>query len=105
MVELVAQFAAALDAMRPVDDRAVARATPMRSDLLGPLVRRVHRVRPTDRIVIVGFRPAELVDALVEELRRLERGGAVEIDHLIESAVERPLCRSAIVTDDIVDQR
>ncbi len=48
--------------LRPVDDRAVAGAAEVRGDLLGPLVRRVHRVRPADRVVVVGLRPAELVD-------------------------------------------
>ena len=59
--EVASDLAARLDARRPVDDRAVARAAPVRGDLLGPLVGRVHRVRPADRVVVVGLRPAELV--------------------------------------------
>ena len=35
-------------------------------------IRRVHRVRPTHRVVVVGLDAAELVDALRQELRRLE---------------------------------
>ena len=63
VMELGADLALALDSLRPVHDRAVARAAPVRGDLLGPLVRRVHGVRPADRVVVVGFRPAQLVDA------------------------------------------
>ena len=72
---------------RPVDDRAVAGAAPVRGDLLGPLVRRVHRVRPADRVVVVGLGRAEHVDPRGHELGRLEPGGAVEDDQLVEAAV------------------
>ena len=48
--------------VRPVDDGAITRPAPMRGDLLGPLVRRIHGVRPTDRVVIVGVRSAQLVE-------------------------------------------
>ena len=105
VVELRADLALALDPLGPVDDRAVARAAPVRRDLLGPLVGRVHRVRPAHRVVVVGFRPAELVDPRHQEFRRLERGGAVEVDHLVVGAVERALGRRAVVADDVVDQR
>ena len=60
--ELGADLALRLDAGGPVHDGAVARAAPVRGDLLGPLVGRVHRVRPADRVVVVGRRRAELVD-------------------------------------------
>ena len=73
VVELVADLALGLDAVRPVDDRAVAGAAPVRGDLLGPLVRRVHRVRPADRVVVVGLGRAELVDPRRHELGRLQR--------------------------------
>ena len=61
-----------LEAGGPVHDRAVARPAEVRGDLLGPLVRRVHRVRPADRVVVVGVRAAELVEPLDHELRRLD---------------------------------
>ena len=64
VVELRADLALGLDALRPVDDRAVAGAAPVRGDLLGPLVGRVHRVRPADGVVVVGLGPAELVEPL-----------------------------------------
>ena len=72
VMELAADLALRLDAVRPVHDRAVARAAPVRRDLLGPLVGRVHRVRPADRVVVVGVRPAEVVDLRRQELGRLE---------------------------------
>ncbi len=89
----------------PVHDRAVAGAAPVRGDLLGPLVRRVHRVRPADRVVVVGLRRAELVDPLGHELGRLQRAGAVERDQLVEAAVHAALGARAVVADDVVDER
>ena len=87
------------------DDRAVARAAPVRGDLLGPLVGRVHRPRPADREVVVGRRRTELVDLRDHELGRLERAHAVEVGHLVEGALERALGRRAVVADDHVDER
>lgn len=59
--ELRADLAGLLDPFGPGDDQAVASAAEVRGDLLGPLKRRVHRVRPADGIVVVGRRPAEIV--------------------------------------------
>ena len=95
----------ALMPARPVDDRAVARPAPVRGDLLRPLVRRVHRVRPADRVVVVGVRRAEVVDPRDHELRRLEPEGAVQDDELVEAAVRRAFGGGAVVADDVVDQR
>ena len=105
MMELAADLALRLDAFRPVHDRAVARAAPVRRDLLGPLVGRVHRVRPADGIVVVGVRPAEDIDLRRQELGGLERAQAVEDGHLVEAAVRRAFGRRAVVADDQVDQR
>ena len=105
VMELVAQLAARLDARGPVHDRAVARPAPVRGDLLGPLVRRVHRVRPADRVVVVGLRRPELVDPLGHELGRLQRAGAVERDQLVEAAVHATLGARPVVADDVVDER
>ena len=91
--------------VRPVHDRAVARAAPVRRHLLGPLVGRVHRVRPADRVVVVGIRPAEEVDLRREELGRFDVRHAVQRRHLVEAAVRRAFGRRAVVADDQVDQR
>ena len=69
VMELRADLALRLDALGPVHDRAVAGAAEVRSDLLGPLVRRVHRVRPAHRVVVVGLGAAELVERARQELR------------------------------------
>ena len=95
----------AVEPVRPVHDGAVARAAPVRGDLLGPLVRRAHRVRPADRVVVVGVRGAEVVDLGQQELGRLDARHAVERGHLVEAAVHRALGRRAVVADDVVDQR
>ena len=54
--ELRAQAAGLVDPVRPVHDRPVAGAAPVRGHLLGPLERGVHRPGPTDRVVVIGGR-------------------------------------------------
>ena len=103
--ELRAQPAGLGDAAGPVHDRAVAGAAPVRGHLLGPLERRVHRPRPTDREVVVGAGRAELVQLADHELRRLDGGHTVEVGHLVEGAVHGALGRRTVVTDDVVDDR
>ena len=51
------------DAVGPVDDGAVARSAPVGGDLLGPLVGRVHGMRPAHGVVVVRLRAAELIIA------------------------------------------
>ena len=100
-----AQPAPVRDPVRPVHDRAVAGAAPVRGDLLRPLERRVHRPRPAHRVVVVRAGRAELVHLAAHELGRLEGGHPVEVGHLVERAVHRALGRRAVVADDQVDQR
>ena len=61
---LVRPASAIPDAGRPGDDHRVARAAEVAGHLLGPLERRIHRVRPGGREVVVVLRAAELVDNL-----------------------------------------
>ena len=105
MVELRARLALGVEPVRPVDDGAVARAAPVRRDLLGPLVRRAHRVRPADGVVVVGRRRSEVVDLVAQEVGRLDAGHAVQRRHLVEAALEGALRRRAVVADDEIDQR
>ena len=105
VAELRADLALGLDAFRPVDDGAVACAAPVRRDLLGPLVGRVHRVRPADGVVVVRLGSAELVDPGREVLGRLQRLQTVEVAHLVVAAVERPFGGGAVVAGDVVDER
>ena len=104
-MELAADFAFSLDSLGPVHDGPVARAAQVRGDLLGPLVGRIHGVRPAHGIVVVGFRTAQLVQPRHQELGGLQRGRAIEIDHLVVGAVQRALGGRTIVADDVVDQR
>src|SRR5579875_1182752 len=99
-MKLCAQFTLGLDAARPVNDRTVARAAPVGRDLFGPLVRRVHRVRPPHGVV-----STELVDTRFEKLGRFDARYTVEYQQLVEAAVERAFGGSAVVADDIVNQR
>ncbi len=90
MVEVRTNLAARDDAARPVDDRAVAGAAPVGSDLLGPLVGRVHGVCPADCVVVVGGRGAELVDARSHKFGCLEPGGAVEMNVSLKEPLTVP---------------
>ena len=55
--------------------------------------------------MVVGLRRPEVVDAGGHEVDRLEAGGAVEDDQLVEAAVRGSLGRGAVVADDHVDER
>ena len=90
-----------LDAVGPVHDRAVARSAEVRCHLLGPLVGRVHRMRPAHRVVVVSVRAAEVIDLALEELRRLERAHPVEYRHLVEAPVQCAFRGRAVVADDV----
>ena len=103
--ELRTQTTLLLDPVGPVDDRAVAGAAPVRGDLLGPLERRVGRPRPTDRVVVVRARRAELVHLRDHELGGLQGGHPVEVGQLVEGAVQRAFGGGAVVADDVVDDR
>src|SRR5215204_2233425 len=105
VVELRTYLAASLEAVRPVHDRAVAGAAPVRGYLLRPLIRRVHRMRPTHSVVVVGFGRAELLDPRRHELGRLHRRRPVQGQELVESAVQRALGGGTVVADDVVDER
>ena len=91
VMELRADFAFRLDGVGPVHDGAVTCSAPMRRNLLGPLVGRVHRMRPADGVVVVRLRPAELVEPRHQEFGGFQRGKAIEVGHLVVGAVDRAL--------------
>src|SRR5262249_42903914 len=62
--ELITQPAFLLDTCWPRDDHWIPRAAEVTRDLLGPLERRVHRVRPGGGKMIEMLGPAEFVDGL-----------------------------------------
>ena len=105
VVELLPYVALGLDPLRPVHDRPVPGSAPVRGDLLRPLVGRVHRMRPADRVVVVRLGAAELIDMGGHELRSLERRRAIEDEGLVEGPVHRPFGAGSVVADDVVDQR
>ncbi len=104
-MELAANLALSFHPLRPMHDHAVARAAPVRGDLFRPLIGRAKRVRPADRIMVVGLGRAEILDLRQQEFGRLDPRHAVQCRHLIEAAVERPLGGGAVVPDDVIDQR
>ena len=101
--ELAAQAALVLDPRRPGHDHRVARAAEVAGDLLGPLERRVHRVRPGGREVVEVLRPAELVDHLQVVLPLLRE--AVEEQVLVDRAFDAPLGAGAVVAGDVDEDR
>src|SRR5262245_3500528 len=64
VMELRAQPALVLDALRPGHDEAVAGAAEVRGDLFHPLERRRSSPAPADGIMVLVQRPAYLVDVL-----------------------------------------
>jgi len=105
VTELRPDLALCLDALGPLHDRAVAGAAKVRRHLLGPLIGRIHRMRPAHGVMVVGFWTAEVVDLAHQEFSGLEIAHAVEHGHLVEAAVRRSLGGGAIVSEDVVDQR
>src|SRR3989442_8244053 len=78
VAELTTDLALGLDTFRPMHDRAVARAAPVRSHLFGPLIRRVHGVRPTDGIMVEGIGTAQLIHPRRQEIWRLHAGHTLQ---------------------------
>ena len=105
MGELRADLVAGLNSLGPVHDRAIAGTAPVGRDLLGPLVRGIHGMRPADRIVVVRLRAAKLVELAYQKLGRFDGSQTVEIGHLVEAAVDGSFGRGAVVPNDVVDER
>ncbi len=62
-------------------------------------------MRPAHRVVVGGFRPAEIVDLAHQEFRGLDPAHTVEHSNLVEAAVRRSFGGGAVVADDVEDQR
>src|SRR6516225_4293651 len=97
MVELMADLAFGRYGLRPMNDRTVARSTPVRCHLLGPLIGCVHRVRPTDRVVVIRLRTAQVVDTSGEKICGLQRVKAVEGNHFVERTLRSSFSRCSVV--------
>ena len=93
-----------VDAAWPVYDQSVAGSAKVRRDLLGPLVRRVHRVRPANGVVVECPRRTQVVDALDQEIRR-DQIGRLADGRLVQRADQRAFRGRAVVADDVVDER
>ena len=84
-------------------EHAVARAAPMRGNLLCPLVRAVGGVRPTDVEVVVGHRATDFV-----EVRKYVGHALLDIvqcSQLVEGPVRPPFAARTIVTQYVDEQR
>jgi hypothetical protein len=47
-------------------------------------------MRPTDRIMVVGVRSAEIIDLALQKLDRFDSRHAIQHAHFIEGAVQSP---------------
>src|SRR5207244_6086068 len=103
VVELRANTALVLDPRRPGHDQAVARAAKVRGDLLGPLEWCVHRMRPTDGIVVERRWPTEFIHPAYDVFEVLGRG--IEECHFIEQALRTAFRTRAVVALDVDDKR
>ena len=103
MMELRANTALVLDARGPGDDHAVASGAEVGGNLLGPLERRVHRVGPTDRVVIECRRAAKFIHSSHDFFEILRNG--VEKCHYVEQALWSAFGARAVISLDVNDQR
>src|SRR5208282_3798380 len=103
VVKLPAYAALVLDLRRPRNRHTLARAPEEGWDLLGPLVGRVKRPRPSDRIVGIGLggTPGVVPRHLLFG-RQLD---AVERNDFVRRADDRAFGRGAIVAADEDDDR
>ncbi len=62
-------------------------------------------MRPADRVVVVGFRRAEVIDLRYQALGGLEMPESAERHHLVERALQRTFGGCAVVADDEIDER
>ena len=102
VVELVPDLPERPDPCGPVHDEAVAGAAEVRGDLLGPLVRRVHRKRPADRVHRKGRRVPDAVYRCMH-LRDVVCV-AVPDEMLPDGALEATLPRGAVVAQQVEHQ-
>src|SRR5713226_3148262 len=103
MVELRADAALVSDARGPGDDHAVASTAEVRGNLLGPLERRVHRMGPTDRVVIERRWATEFIHAAHDFVEIFRNG--VEKGHLVEQALWSAFGARAVISLDVDDKR
>jgi hypothetical protein len=76
----------------------------MRRNLLGPLHRRIHRVRPAHRIVVVAQRAAQLVNHREQEGKAL-LDAIASSGHFVGSALQTPFGTRAVITHHEDDKR
>ena len=101
VVELVPDGAAVLDSLRPRDDQRIAHAAAMGVALV-ELQRRVRRLRPAPRIVLIALGPADLVDLGAVDGGAV--GQTVEPAQHVDGALRSAIDRGAVVRDQH-DQR
>ena len=103
VVELVADAAGILDAVRPRNCDALARAAKMRRNLLGPFEGRVHGPGPAHGHVRISL--VRTPDVVEFHLVRDRNVDAIECGHLVRRAVGRAFGAAAVVAADVDDER
>ena len=103
VVPLGAELVLRRNPLRPGDDHAVAGAAVVAGDLLGPLERGTHRVRPADRVVVERLPRPDIVAPLQQLLEVFLY--AVEERHLVEKPLQAPFGARPVVAGDVDDER
>ena len=90
--------------LRPRDHQTVTRAAEVRGDLLRPLERRIQRMRPGDRVVVVGHGSAKLV-LNGQEVVEAFRDGIGDKANLVREALQRTFGARTVIPLDEDNQR
>src|SRR5437667_2056128 len=100
--KLGANFSLGFNSRRPMDNNSVSSAAVMRSDLFGPLKRRISRPCPTN-----GIMWKRLWVAPVIEMWHVNRGGvddAIQRHHFIVSAFRSALGTGTVIANNVNEQ-
>src|SRR5205814_9104828 len=102
MSELRADFSLGFNSCRPMDHDSVCRATVMRSDLLGPLKRRITRPSPADSVMWKGRWVAPII-----QMRHVNLGGVddtVQSHHLVVGTLWTAFCTGSVIASDVNEE-
>src|SRR6266480_5567584 len=102
MSELRADFSLGFNSRRPMDNDSVRSAAVMRSDLLGPLKRRITSPSPADSVMWKGRWVAPVI-----QMRHVNFGGiddAIQRHHFVIGAFRSALGTGTVIANNVNEQ-
>src|SRR6266496_3879077 len=90
------------DSFGPVHDHSVASASPMRSNLLGPLERSIQRVRPANGIVRESIRASPVID-MIHHLGS-SANNTIQSHHFVIRSFRSSLGAGSVITYNVNEQ-